>query len=99
MASANGNGVFFKWAAGGLAIALSGVIVWAADGAKDTLVGYRDTVTAYIQRVDTLEHRVSQGELAQAKITLQLASIAQALRVPVVVDTTKADAIVKKDST
>ena len=90
MANGNGNGVFFKWAAGGMAVALAGVVAFAANGAVDTVKANTDTVVNYVKRVDTLEQRLNQSEVGQAKMTLQIAEIAKALQVPVILDTLSA---------
>jgi hypothetical protein len=90
----NGNGVFFKWAAGGLAIACAGVVAFAANGAKDTMNLTAARVDTVDQRVDLIEGRMSRNEVDQAKMMLQLAGIAKALDVPVVLDTARA----KRDS-
>ena len=88
MVNGNGSAVgFFKWAAGLLALALMGVAGFAADGLQSDVQANTDSVANF-------ERRLNGQEVAGAKRDLQLAAIANALQVPVVIDTSAADSLV-----
>lgn len=89
----NGNG-FTKLLITVLLMALAAIGSLIVIGA-DSLSSKIDTIDA---DVDTLEERVSKQEINIAKFTLQMAGVAKALGVPVVVDTSAADARLR-DST
>jgi len=101
----NGNGKFFKWVAGGLALLVLvliqvglGDIRTDIQARQEDSVKNRDAVIHNSARIDSLSMQLNRHydrhETDQAKMTLQVAAIAKALNVPVVVDTTRA----RKDS-
>lgn len=97
----NGNGVFFKWAAGGLAVALGWAAVWAADTVSESVNANTQTTKEYVLKVEHVDDRVDSltlamrsKEIEDAKIILQLSEISKALGAKVVLDTAQA----KRDS-
>lgn len=104
MATLNGSAKFFKWIAGGLAVLLLVFIQFGLADIKHDINNNTDSVSANSVRIDSLSAQVSRHldrhDVDRAELILQMAAIAEKLKVPVVVDTVAAnkDKAAAKDS-
>ena len=88
---ANGNGRFFKWAAGGLAVLVMALGGFAGDQLQQKVENNTDSIAVVDKRMD-------KQEVEQSKMVLQVAGIAQAVGAPVILDTARAVSVLAKDS-
>lgn len=88
---ADGSGKYFKWTAGGLAVALMTLAGFAGDQVNMKVENNTDSITV-------IERRMNVQEVEQSKMVLQVAGIAKAVGAPVILDTVRAGSIINGDS-